>query len=218
MNYETCGHRSRRAPEDPADGVIVRPDTPLVPDTATYVRDASGKNGPMVATTVTRHGELTAGYVYAYARDVPTPEPAAFYEAEDATPSGPQVGTGHPGPSGSGYVDFQHTAPVTRDGSYLQVVTVGRSGIAFLGDAGKFVSLGRQRIAELSDDGTVRATIAYADGEGPVTLHGYSPADVSVSATGGRAGDVTYDFSTRRFSVPITPYEGSSSVRGEIAR
>ncbi|MGW6911078.1 carbohydrate-binding protein [Streptomyces sp. NPDC054940] len=87
----------------------------------------------------------------------------------------------------------RHTARVTRDGSYLQVVPVGRSGFAFLGDAGKFVSLGRQRIAEPSDDGRVRATVAFADGEGPVTLHGYSPADVPVSATGGRAGDVTYD-------------------------
>lgn len=338
------------------DGKIVKPDTPLIPDTATYVRDADGKDGPMVATTASRHGEMTAGYVYAYARTVPTPTPDAVYEAENATLSGPVVSTEHPGHTGGGYIDFQndaedyveweitvpadgtytlrfryanhsgdgrpagddrplavtvdggepstqpfmptggwdnwseqpmvttglsagthtvrvtatgrggpnldhlavsagrvgtvdasfrpadlgvrgrayvydyfagtggpadagstHTAQVTRDGSYLQVVPVGASGIAFLGDAGKFVSLGSQRITELSDDGTVRTVVAFADGEGPVALHGYSPGAVTVSATGGQAGDVSHDPSTHLFTVDITPDEGSSSVTVDLS-
>jgi hypothetical protein len=97
---------------------------------------------------------------------------------------------------------------VTRDGSYLQVVPVGRSGIAFLGDAGKFVSLGKQRIRSLSDNGTVHATVAVAPGDGPVTLHGYSPSPVSATASGGSADQVRYDNATHLFSVRVSPGHG----------
>jgi ubiquinol-cytochrome c reductase iron-sulfur subunit len=41
------------------------------------------------------------------------------------------------------------------DRGYYIVAPVGPSGIAFLGDAGQFVSLGRKRIASLKDDGAV---------------------------------------------------------------
>ncbi|WP_367126039.1 carbohydrate-binding protein [Streptomyces phytohabitans] len=332
------------------DGTVVKPDTPLVPDTATYVRDASGGNGPMVATTRSRHGETTAAYVYAYARAVPDTAPDAVYQAEDATLSGPVVAAEHAGHTGSGYADFQHadgdhvewdvevpadgtytllfryanhsgegrpsgddrplavtvdggeptaapfmptggwdrweeqpvvvelaagahtvratatgrngpnldrlgvtagragtvdaafrpadagvagevyvydwfagkgrtadggstyTVPVTRDGTYLQVVPVGRSGIAFLGDAGKFVSRGGQRIAELADDGAVRAVVAFAEGEDAVTLRGYATGAVAASATGGEAGEVAHDPDTGLFTVEVTPAGGAASV------
>jgi hypothetical protein len=328
-----------------ADGTIVKPDTPIVPDDATYVRDAVQPGGAMVATTGSRHGSLSAGYVFSYARAVPTPKPDTTYEAEDAKLSGPVVGTDHSGYTGHGFADYQHdsgdyvewnvdvpsdgtytllfryanggtagrplavtvdggtastqpfdttgdwdtwsvqpvvvtlsaghhtvraattgangpnidnlgvsagtvtvpttedarfrpadlgvtgkayvydyfagtgklvgaddtyTAQVTRSGSFFQVVPVGRSGIAFLGDAGKFVSLGKQRIRSLSDDGAVHATVAFARGDGPVTLHGYSPAPVSVSAAGGSAGDVHYDAASHLFSVRVSPGHGAT--------
>ncbi|GAA4622693.1 hypothetical protein GCM10023196_015920 [Actinoallomurus vinaceus] len=326
-----------------ADGTIVKPDTPIVPDDATYVRDAAAPGSAMVATTGSRHGALQAGYVFSYARAVPTPKPDTTYEAEDATLSGPVVATDHAGYTGSGFADYRHdsgdyvqwdvdvpadgtytllfryanggfgdrplavavdggaastqqfattgdwdtwsaqpvvvtlsagrhtvratatgangpnidnlgvsagkvtvpttedasfrpadlgvtgkayvydyfagagtlvdgdsryTTRVTRDGSYLQVVPVGRSGIAFLGDAGKFVSLGKQRIRSLSDNGTVHATVAFAPGDGPVTLHGYSPSPVSSTASGGSAGQVRYDNATHLFSVRVSPGHG----------
>ena len=53
---------------------------------------------------------------------------------------------------------------------------VGPSGIAFLGDAGKFVSTGDKRIVHLSDNGTVSATVAFAANEHSVVLHGYAPS------------------------------------------
>ncbi|MCW2864447.1 MAG: Carbohydrate binding family 6 [Actinoallomurus sp.] len=330
-----------------ADGTIVKPDTPIVPDDATYVRDAGGSGNAMVATTGSRHGSMPAGYVFSYARTIPTPTPDQTYEAEDATLSGPVVGTDHPGYTGHGFADYQHdagdyvqwnidvpsdgtytllfryasggttsrplavavdggtastqpfattgdwgawsaqpvvvtlsagkhtvratttgsngpnidnlgvsagtvtiptsvdagfrpadlgvtgkayvydyfagtgklvdanstyTAKVTRDGSYFQAVPVGRSGIAFLGDAGKFVSLGKQRISSLSDNGTVHATVKFADGDGPVTLHGYSPNPVSVTAADGTADKISYDSSTHLFSVRITPGRGSAAT------
>lgn len=329
-----------------ADGTIVKPDTPIVPDDATYVGDAAGSGNAMVATTGSRHGTLSAGYVFSYARAIPTPKPDTTYEAEDATLSGPKVATDHTGYTGSGFADYQHdsgdyvqwdinvpsdgtytllfryanggggdrplavsvdggaastqpfattggwdswsaqpvevtlsagrhtvratttgangpnidnlgvkagtvtipttedasfrpadlgvtgkayvydyftgtgtvvdgnapyTAHVNRDGSYYQVVPVGRSGIAFLGDAGKFVSLGKQRIQSLSDNGTVHATVAFAPGDGPVTLHGYSPSPVSVTASGdGSVGQVGYDNTTHMFSVRVSRGSGNS--------
>ncbi|WP_344854923.1 carbohydrate-binding protein [Amycolatopsis ultiminotia] len=338
-----------------ADGTIVKPDTPLVADTATYVRDAGGAKAPMVATTGSKHGSMAAGYVYEYARNSPDTKPDTVYEAETAKLSGPVASKEHGGYTGTGYADFQHdsgdsvewtvdvpkdgtytlefrfangtagdrptgddrplavsvdggtaatqafmptanwdswekqpvvvplsagkhtvraaatghdgpnidnlgvsagvkgdepasfrpadvgvagqayvydyfagtgslvdaggthTAGVTRDGSFLQVVPVGKSGIGFLGDAGKFVSLGKQRITELSDDGTVHASVAFTPGDGAVTLHGYAPSTVSVTADGGQAGQVGYDPATHLFSVTITPDQGSSLAKVAIA-
>lgn len=89
-------------------------------------------------------------------------------------------------------------------GTYWVVAPVGASGIAFLGDAGKFVPHGDKRIAHLRDDGKVHATVAFAAGEGPVTLHGYAPRKPAVTATTGRVGAVGYDGSTKRFTVTVT--------------
>jgi hypothetical protein len=52
------------------------------------------------------------------------------------------------------------------DGTYWIVAPVGPSGIAFLGDAGKLVAHGDKRVENLSDDGSVHATVAFAAGEG----------------------------------------------------
>ncbi|MFJ8603136.1 hypothetical protein ACIREM_31385 [Streptomyces shenzhenensis] len=91
-----------------------------------------------------------------------------------------------------------------RAGTYWVVAPVGASGIAFLGDAGKFVSHGDKRIAHLRDDGKVHATVAFAAGEGPVTLHGYAPRKPAVTAT-----------ATGRAVLTITPLGGfSASVVG----
>ncbi|WP_194904328.1 carbohydrate-binding protein [Catenulispora rubra] len=327
-----------------ADGTIVKPDTPIVPDDATYLRDAATPGGTMVATTSSRHGAMSAGYVFAYARSTAAPSPGTVYEAENALLSGPVVRADHSGYTGTGFADYQnanndyvqwkinvpttgtytlsfryanggtsnrplattvdgkaistlpfaptanwdtwavqpltvtltagqHTVRATAtgqsgpdmdnlsvaasgntpggnapfrpadlgvtgtayvfdyfadtgtlidanstynphvdyNGSYFLVVPVGPSGIGFLGDAGKFVSLGSQRISSLSDDGAVHATVAFAHGDGPVTLHGYSPTPVKVTAAGGTVASVTYDTATHRFSARISPGAGSTS-------
>jgi len=90
------------------------------------------------------------------------------------------------------------------NGTYWVIAPVGVSGIAFLGDAGKFVSHGDKRIPHVSDDGSVHATVAFAAGEGPVTLHGYTPHKPTVTATTGSVGAVTYNTSTKLFTVSVT--------------
>ncbi|NDZ79175.1 carbohydrate-binding protein [Streptomyces sp. SID10853] len=319
------------------DGVIVKPDVPIVPTDATYVGEAAGKLPAMVAAThVTHAPDLTYRYVFAYARQFAPPH--QVHQAEDATLSGAVVGTDNSGYTGRGFADFQHDAGdyvewtvqapsagtytlqfryanasftdrplavtvngggprtlsfpstgwwtswsvvgltvtlaagantvrttttgssggnidwlgVTRgavatgmsqktsfglsdvgvtgrayvydyyagtgkpvgaggrvhatvgDGTYWVIAPVGRSGIAFLGDAGKFVPHGAKRIPHLSDDGRVHATVAFAAGEGPVTLHGYAPRRPTVTATTGSAGAVTHTPSTGLFTVAVT--------------
>jgi hypothetical protein len=320
-----------------ADGTLVKPDVPIVPDDATYLRDGAGSGGTMVATTVSRHGSLSAGYVFAYARSTTAPAPGTIYQAESATLSGPVVATDDAGYTGTGYADYQnsngdyvrwtinvptagvytlmfryanggtgnrpliltvdgtatatlpfaptgswttwttqqtvavlaaggHTVTATAtganggnidylgisagnapctpaelgittsayvydffagtgvvlgagasysalvdyNGSYLQFVPIGPSGIGFLGDAGKFVSLGSQRISSLTDTGSVQAVVQYVSGDGPVTLHGYSPTAVKVTTTGGTAAAPTFDTTTHQFSVAVSPGSGSS--------
>jgi hypothetical protein len=193
-----------------ADGTIVKPDTSIVPTDGTYLSDAAGTGGAMVATAVSRHGALCAGYVFAYARSTSASANASFAPSDMGITGAAYV---YDFFAGTGVVvnsDETYTAVVDYNGSYFQVVPVGPSGIGFLGDAGKFVSLGKQRISRLSDTGSVRAEIAFASGDGPVTLHGYAPAAVSVTATGASAGSLTYNPTTQQFSVVITPHFDNS--------
>ncbi|MBO0827749.1 MAG: carbohydrate-binding protein [Streptosporangiales bacterium] len=90
------------------DGVIVKPDVPLVPTDATYVAQASGKQPAMVAATHSDHGSVRDGYVYAYARNIDLPTPDTIYQAEDAQLNGPVVGSDHTGYTGRGFADYQH--------------------------------------------------------------------------------------------------------------
>jgi hypothetical protein len=108
------------------------------------------------------------------------------------------AGTGTLVPAG-GTVSAQVTS-----GTYWVVAPVGPSGIAFLGDAGKWVAHGDKRIAHPNDSGQVHATIAFAPGEGPVTLHGYAPRRPTVSASAGSVGAVGYDASTKLFSFTVS--------------
>ncbi|ACU71571.1 Carbohydrate binding family 6 [Catenulispora acidiphila DSM 44928] len=317
------------------DGVIVKPDVPIVPTDATYVGEAAGNLPAMVAATSVGHVGLKYGYVFAYARQ--TTPPQQTYQAENATLSGPVVATDNAGYTGTGYADYQnasndyvqwtvqaatagmytlqfryanggttnrplavtanggsHTLPFAPTGSwttwgvqaltvtlakgsntvratatgsnggnidwlgvsqgtvptgpsqtasfslaalgltgpayaydyfagtgvaiaqggsltatvstgtYWIVAPVGASGIAFLGDAGKFVAHGDKRIPHLSDDGQVHATLAFAPGEAPVTLHGHAPRQPTVTATTGSVGAVGYSAATGIFTVTVT--------------
>jgi hypothetical protein len=186
-----------------ADGVIVKPDTSIVPADETYLADAQGANGPMVAAAYTYHTNLVTAYVFVYGRhgsQIATFTPAALgitgraYVYNYFTRRGTVVDPGQ---------SFSERVGGTT-GSYYVVVPVGPSGIAFLGDAGKFVSLGNKRISQLSDNGTIQATVTFAPGEKTVTLHGYAPTMPKVSATSGSVSVVSYNSQTGLFSFSVS--------------
>jgi hypothetical protein len=193
-----------------ADGLIVKPDVPLVPLDATIISDAQGQNAPMIASTYTDFGAMRALYVYAYNR------------ASDSSVSFRPASLGLTGQvyvynyyTGSGTVtDALNTFAdtITGTGNYYIVVPIGNSGIAFLGDAGQFVPLGKKRVPLVTDTGAVEATILFATGETSRTLEGYSPLYPNVTAVKGQAGQVDWDPSTGLFTVDVSPSADSTAL------
>ncbi|HEY0754598.1 MAG TPA: hypothetical protein VGD98_11590 [Ktedonobacteraceae bacterium] len=194
------------------DGVIVKPDSSIVPLDATYVSEAQGPKPAMVAAAYTYRTNLTAAYVFAYSRTRANEQVASFTPANlginsDAyvydyfTKSGKVIHSNE---------SFQHK--VGYNGAYFIAVPVGRSGIAFLGDTNKFVSLGSKRISSLSDDGTVHATVSFAAKEGPVTLSGYAPSLPTVATNSGSAGPVVYNPTTHLFSFSVSADDNNSAT------
>lgn len=167
-----------------SDGEIVKPDVTIQPLDAMYIGDARGIGGPMVADTWTKFGKLRIAYVFAYARHG---ENAAEIHPQDAGLAGTvyvynwKARTGERIPAGS-----EARLPFSDAWGYAVVTPVGPSGMAFVGDAEEFATAGRVRITRLTDDGTLRFTVAFAAGEAPQSIVVYSPRRPKAhSADGG---------------------------------
>ena len=194
-----------------ADGVIVKPDVPIVPTDATFVALAQSNVAPIVASTYTAHGNLSTAYVLAYERTSGAVGPISFlpesvgvsspaYVFEYFQKTGVVLETGTP-----------FTATVDYNGSYFIVAPIGRSGIAFLGDANKFVACGKKRIEALSDNGVVHITVRFAPNETEVTLHFYASSHPIAAATVGKAGRPVPQ-GTERYSVKALPGPDGTAV------
>jgi hypothetical protein len=223
------------------DGVIVKPDEPIVPVDSTYIAEANKQKRALVSSTYTDHDGLRTEYVLAYR--VPTPKKKATSEKSATRPEGKlsdkevldpvresdvqdamftlrDIGVSEPA-----YVyDFMNKtvtwvepsvpviSPFGNDGyGYFVVAAPGRSGIAFLGDLGKWVSCGKQRIAEIHEQGKRMAVkVLFGSGENSVTLHGCSASPVTASV-GEQNLNVNYDAASGHFSVDVNS-GGSDSV------
>ena len=190
-----------------SDGVIVKPDVPIVPTDATFLAAAQSSVAPIVASTYTDHNGSRTAYVLAYERTSGALGQVSFVPASL-------------GISGPAYVlDYFHktgtllqpgapfTDTVDYNGSYYIVAPIGPSGMAFLGDANKFVSSGKKRIEQLSDHGAVHAVVRFAPNETNVVLHFYSPSEPAVLATQGRAGRPVLE-APDRYAVAVSPGPG----------
>jgi hypothetical protein len=194
-----------------ADAVLIKPDVPLVPTDQAILAEASGgAKQPMVAWTYSNHDIGRHVYVFAYGRG-DAPQLASFAPASLGLPGTSYVydvwaDRGSPLAAGETY------AATVSTGSYFVVAPLGASGIAFLGDAGAFVSLGSKRISALTDDGSVHATVEFAAGEQTVTLHGYAPSAPIATTTSGSLEALAYDSSTGNFRLDVHPSETPSGV------
>ncbi len=202
------------------DGVIVKPDVPIVPMDSTYIADAQAQMNhsaapPMLASTYTDHDGLTTSYVFAYSR------------AADGSNATIGFAPGELGIQGAAYIynyfthtgqlveaDSQFIDSVDMDGSYYVAAPVGPSGIALIGDTGKFTTMGQQRIPQVYDHGILDITIQFAYGEQSTTIQGYSPTPPVISVNKGSVGQVTYDPVTNRFSIIVAPGPGDDHVAG----
>lgn len=156
------------------DGILVKPDVCITPTDATILSDSRGEHRPLVATTYTQHGGRRTAYVFAYPRRV---------DSTDASFRPGDLGID----SGYAYKPFTGESRVIKPGetisetlasngsSFTVLAPTGVSGIAFLGDKGKFVGTGKQRIASINEEpGSLTARVLFAPGETSVTLHGFS--------------------------------------------
>ncbi|HEY1354666.1 MAG TPA: hypothetical protein VGF67_34070 [Ktedonobacteraceae bacterium] len=192
------------------DGVIVKPDTSIVPLDQIYVAGARGQNPAMVAAATSLHSDLVDAYVFAYSHQEHATQQAIITPASLGIAGAAYVynyfrGTGIVVPAGQSF------SATVGAGSYYIVAPLGPSGIAFLGDAGKFVSLGAKRISSLSDHGTVQATVSFARAERSVTLFGYAPARPQISANNGRVGPLFYNPTSHLFRVSVSAGTGQSA-------
>lgn len=228
------------------DGVIVKPDVPLMPLDRMYVDDAAlysdaaqaaptGGIGtfqgetphrgeaPFVANTWSDDGAIRTAYVFAYSRS------GTVYQTVHFTPQ--EAGAG-PSPA-CVYDYFSHLVTHVAGGQefksfigggetgYYIVAPIGPSGIALFGDRGKFASMGKERIASVAEGPhSVTAQVLFADGDGPVTLFGDAPSAPSISVHGGSAGEVSFRKIDGYFSVRVTPDSGvpAEPVNGDPVR
>jgi hypothetical protein len=198
-----------------ADGVLVKPDAAIVPLDASYLTSMD-KDAPIVSSTFTDHAGLKTAYVFAFTA-AKAAQVEAHFHATDVGLSGPVyvfdffAGTGKPMDAGADIV--KDISP--KQASYFIVAPIGRSGIAFLGDRGKFVGTGKQRVATMEDAPSgLKVDLLLAPTESSVTLGGYAPSAPQVTAQAGTAGDVHYDGKTQYFSVEIKP-DLSRSVQSD---
>ncbi len=186
-----------------ADGVIVKPDDSMVPLDESFINDAQGLDKPMVAFTYTDFEQSRALYVFAYRRGEDSGvsfTPAALGLTGRVYVYNYFTGAGTLADANAPYRDSMQA-----DRAYYIVVPIGPSGIGFLGDAGHFVSLGKKRIVQLKDSGSLQTAVVFAKGETSRMVFGYSPSSPAVVATRGVVSLSEYDENTHIFRLTLTP-------------
>jgi hypothetical protein len=188
-----------------ADGVIIKPDAPLLPTDSSYLAEAQHRQTPLVATTYTDHDGFRTFYLVALSK---SPGSSFSIDPKDLDLTGPFYVYNYFAGTAQRLENSQSlTEQVPPTGvSYSIVAPVGKSGIAFLGDKDKFLSTGKQRIASMKDQpGLLSVEILLAPSETEVTLHGYADVRPVVDVPSAQAEPLQYDPSTKHFIVVVKP-------------
>jgi hypothetical protein len=194
-----------------SDGVIVKPDDSITPIDSAYIAEANNRRSPILAVARTRHETSTTSYVFAV-RQTPEQRAASFLPTALGY-KGPVYAYNYFDKRGM-YVEPWQAVKfvVPDDGAYWIVVPVGASGVGFLGDAGKFVSNGRNRLAHILDTGTLVARVVFSAGESRLRLHGFSRVEPEIRAVGAALENLSYDFHTRMFQFDLVASPSTSPV------
>ncbi len=186
------------------DGILVKPDVAATPLDSVFVNDAQGIDVPMVASTYTDFGGgMKASYIFAYPRaanNTLTIDPSVFGISGASYVYNYLAATSTYIPAGSTV-----TRILPQGASYFVLVPVGQSGVGLLGDTGHFITQGRQRIAQVSDAGTLNVTVNFAPGETARTISGFSAQPIVVSSTAGSHRAPAWDPASQLFTVVVHP-------------
>ncbi len=196
-----------------ADGVLIKPDTAAVPVDSAYIAEAQKQAGPLVATAQTDHGGRRT--VYAAVVNLPKAPAASFtLSPADLQTQGLVCVYDYFAANGRWLEKGEsYTGQVQPGGiGYFVVAPAGASGVALLGDSGKFVSMGRQRIASVEDrPKSLTAEVVLSPSEDSVTLHGYCHGKPAVTVRQGSADPVSYDAATGHFTVVVHPGDAAAA-------
>ncbi|MBN1412848.1 MAG: discoidin domain-containing protein [Spirochaetales bacterium] len=188
------------------DGVVVKPDVPILPSDDTYVRRARDGNESITAFTYSNITGKKIVYVFDWASGSYDFKPVDF------------------GLSGNVYVYryFDNNGFLTNAANtvtdnvtgweYYVITPIGTSGIGLIGDKGKWVTAGTKRISgisETADSMTVTVQFGPFDQNNPdekATIIGYSATPVAATAgSGAVVSNFSYDSDTLRFQFDFTP-------------
>jgi hypothetical protein len=196
------------------DGVIVKPDTPLLPIDAMYASDASamlaadGSSSPqpMIASAHTDHGGLRTAYVFAYSRGAEDVK-AAFTPAQAGIRHDVYLYDAQARTARRLAASESFTFDLAPNGTaYFVLAPVSSAGVALFGDDGKFVPDGRKRIPSIVEArNRLTVTVTFAPQEKTVRLFGYAMRRPMITAQTGSADQVTYDQETGRFDFLVSP-------------
>lgn len=195
-----------------ADGVIVKPDTFAAPLDSVYIADAQSVDVPMVVSATTDYGGLAAHFIFAYPRQTNNSivlNPSDFGITGDSYLYDYLNATGTLVPAGTSWSGTLPGGP-----GYFVLAPVGKTGIAFLGDSGQFVTLGKKRVPAVRDNGRLEVLVNFAPGEKARTLFGYSPQPVAATAISGSISAPAWDASTQLFTIVVHPPSGGTVSSG----
>ena len=192
------------------DGVIVKPDSPLVPIDASYLNSAHGTDTPQIASAYSDFAGLRTYYVFAYTQGS---NGEVKFRPSDAGAGQPVYvydyfgGTGQP-MDAADIIDRQ----ISGDSMYLVMAPIGPSGMAVLGDTGQFITMGKKRVTAIQDDGKIRMTVSFSAGETSRVITGFSPWLPLAHALNGSAS-LVYDAKAQQFRITVTPgADGTASI------
>jgi len=193
-----------------SDGVIIKPDAPLLPTDASYIAEGKKQDSPLVATTYTDHEGIRTIYGVAINESKKTAVDTLSLPAADLGISGAVylydyfAGTGT-----KVQVDLGKPLTVRFHGqnlAYFIASPISSTGIALLGDKGAFVGTGKKRVDSLKEEGgQLTAELLLAAQESEITLHGYARKSPKVTVQGGSASIVHFKASTGYFTVTVNP-------------
>jgi len=187
-----------------ADGVLVKPDAPLVPVDATYIAEARSGASPVVATTRSDHDGSRALYVFACRRGAALE--ASFDPRAEGLHGKLLVWDFRTGTAAVEDASVPVKLDLSDNWSYKVIVPVGKSGLALIGDEGKFVTRGRARFTSVTEDGAgLSAVLSMAPSEESVTLFGYAPRMPEAVAESGEILSLDWNRRTGLFRVTVAP-------------
>lgn len=196
------------------DGVLVKPDAPLLPTDGSYLQLARGESKPLLAFTYTRHESLTTDYLFAFAgpdtRDTAfSIRPAAIGMAGKTVVYSPVTGLLKVLKAALPFEDH-----LNRGGyNYYILAPITACGIALLGDEGKIAATGKKRISSVTvtpDQMTV--TVVFAPGESGITLRGYAESAVTAD-TGVLRQDAAGALFSVKLEAPAAGHTVSLTIR-----